>query len=471
MSDTHSDGPRERALDRLASLVLANGQPWGEAAANFQWEDAEAVLDPYGKPRCFYLTRSRGSSKTTDLAGVLLAVMLEQAPPGSRLYAQAADLGQALLLLDLMRGFCGRTPGLKGLVSFTETRAVTASGVVFEVLAADAAGTWGLQPYFLVLDEVSQWSETRRSREIFFAASTASIKVDGRMVILTTAGRPSHWACEVLEHARGDPIWHVHEVAGPAPWLSPTRLESERGHHPPSVYKRLFENEWTEDEDRLAAIADVKACVREDQGLEPGPGRSYFIGVDIGVTNDRTAVVVLHCERLDPSANSRSIRRVVVDRVLVWAGSPTSPVQLSEVEATIFELARAYNSASFVLDPHEGIGMAQRLRTAGFRVTKFNFSATSVGQLAATVIHLLRHGLLSLPNDPELVREIERVRLVEHTPGVIRMDHDRGDHDDRTIALALAATEALRTPVPYRGPRVLIAPQPPPRYFGGWQLR
>lgn len=314
-------------------------------------------------------------------------------------------------------------------------------------------GCGGLRPYFLVLDEVAQWPETRRAREIFDAATTASIKVDGRMVLLTTAGRPSHWSYEVRNQALADPLWHVHEIHGPAPWLSPERLASERARRPPSVYARLFDNLWTEDEDRLSAIADVAACVRDGGALEPERGVTYFIGVDLATTSDLAAAVVLHCE--PASASGSKLRRVVVDRVLTWKGTRTTPVPLTEVEKRLVETGRTYNNARFVIDPWQGVGLAERLKKAGFRVNQFAFTASSVGLLATTVVDLLQHQLLSLPNDPELIRELERVRLVERTPGIVRMDHDRGDHDDRATALALAALEAVQTPERYAGSRVL----------------
>jgi hypothetical protein len=46
---------------------------------------------------------------------------------------------------------------------------------------------------------------------------------------------------------------------------------------------------------------------------------------------------------------------------------------------------------------------------------------------------------LRLPDDEALLDELANVRLRETSPGVMRMDHDAGRHDDRAIALALAA--------------------------------
>src|SRR5438874_771269 len=85
-----------RVLELLAGLVLEDGRRWGEVAAPWQWEDARAVLDPGGAP-FHYLTRPRGGSKTSDLAGVVLAAMVEQLPQASRGYGAAADRDQGRL--------------------------------------------------------------------------------------------------------------------------------------------------------------------------------------------------------------------------------------------------------------------------------------------------------------------------------------------------------------------------------------
>jgi hypothetical protein len=52
---------------------------------------------------------------------------------------------------------------------------------------------------------------------------------------------------------------------------------------------------------------------------------------------------------------------------------------------------------------------------------------------------LLREHRLALPDDAELLDELGTVRLRESTPGVYRLDHDANSHDDRAVALGLAA--------------------------------
>lgn len=217
------------ALDLLAALVLENEERWGDVATPFQWDDARAILDRDGPPFQF-LTRGRGSSKTADLAGIALAAMIAQAPLGARLYAIAADKDQGRLLLDSIAGYVARTPELRGAVDLGAYRvAAVRTGVILEVLAADAPSAWGLRPWLLLCDELAQWSTGAAARHVWEATSTAVAKVAGaRLVVATTAGDPAHWSRRVLEHAAADPLWRVHEVPGPAPWLDEARLAEQR---------------------------------------------------------------------------------------------------------------------------------------------------------------------------------------------------------------------------------------------------
>jgi phage terminase large subunit-like protein len=439
----------------MAALVLEDGSRWGERAAPFQWEDAEAVL---GEGPCPYhfLTRARGGSKTADLAGMAVAAMLEQLPRGSRLYGLAADRDQGRLLLDSVEGFRERTPVLQGALEVGAYRVTaTRSGSSLEVLAADAPGAWGLRPAFLIVDELAQWAETASARRLWEAAVTAMHKVPGsRLAVLTSAGDPAHWSFGLLEHARSDRLWRVNEVPGAPPWSPPERLEEQRRQLPESSFRQRFLNEWVEAEDRLTSRDDLAACVVLDGPLPPEPGRSYVISLDVGLKHDRTVAAVCHLEverrewseRGEEGWRQRSTpvaATVCLDRMQSWQGRPGSPVELQRVEEWLAEATRTYRGARVVYDPFQAVGSMQRLRARGIQVEEFTFSSASVGRLASTLHLLLRNRRLALPDEPELLEELANVRLRETSPGVLRMDHDPDKHDDRAIALALAAHRLL----------------------------
>jgi hypothetical protein len=131
----------------------------------------------------------------------------------------------------------------------------------------------------------------------------------------------------------------------------------------------------------------------------------------------------------------------------VWTPSRLRHVRLTAVEEWLEEFARRYQRARLVFDPSQGLQMMQRLRRAGLSVSEFSFSQASVGKLATTLLQLIREHALALPDDErELLDELRSVRLREPSPGVFRLDHAPGHHDDRAIAIALAAQTLLAKP-------------------------
>jgi phage FluMu gp28-like protein len=240
----------------------------------------------------------------------------------------------------------------------------------------------------------------------------------------------------VLDHAYADPLWRVHELPGPPHWIDGTRLAGERRRLPESSYRRLFLNEWAASEDRLASEDDLAACVTLDGPLDPRSGIRYAVGLDIGLRHDATVAAVCHAETIPGAAHPR----IVVDRMQVWRGSRLRPVQLSAVEEWVEEAARRYGQARVRFDPFQAVHLAQRLKRKGITVEEFTFSPASVAKLASILLQLIREHAVALPDDADLLGELRNLRLRESSPGVFRLDHDRHGHDDRAVALALAAS-------------------------------
>ena len=116
------------ALSLLAGLVLEDGSRWGAVATEWQLADARAILDPEpGGPLLHFITRPRSGSKTSDLAGMATAALIELLPAGGRMYALAADKDQARLLVDALAGFVARTPGLRDAITVDRYQAATSA--------------------------------------------------------------------------------------------------------------------------------------------------------------------------------------------------------------------------------------------------------------------------------------------------------------------------------------------------------
>jgi phage terminase large subunit-like protein len=240
----------------------------------------------------------------------------------------------------------------------------------------------------------------------------------------------------------------VSQTPGPCPWLDPDELEEQRHELPEWEYARLHLNAWTAADDRLTNLDDLAACVTLEGPLAPDARWTYVVAVDLGVKRDSTVVVVAHLEPVVSDVTGASLgERMVMDRMVTWTPRGGQRVSLPEVEETIAQAARSFG-APVVTDPWQMVGAAQRLRERGIYVEEFVFSQQSVGRLALTLHNLIKNHALAIPDDQELVDELANIRLRESAPGVYRMDHDPDKHDDRGIALALAAQWLLQLPAP-----------------------
>jgi hypothetical protein len=423
-------------LALLAALTDHVGQ-WGPMATADQWNDATAVLDLSG-PRRHWQGRAKGYSKTRDAAATSIVAGLTQFPtPSDELgYVAASDSDQAALLRQSVQSFVNGTPELKGEVR-VDGRRITfpRRGTAIEILAADSSGSHGLRPCWLICDELANWPDTPSHRELFDSLWAGLVKTGGRGLVITTAGSPAHFAHDIFQAAKSDPMWRVSDIHGPPPWVDPAEVESERQRLMDSVFGRLWLNEWLAADDAIADQADVDAACTLKSPMPPQEGIRYVCTLDLGTRNDRTVAVIAHSVREGEGT------RVLVDRMQVWTPLPGAPVSLDDVRLWIAEFCRSYRS-KLLYDPSQAYLMVEQLRRAGVSCEEFIFGTQSVGKLATAIMQALRGRLLTLPDDPELRKEILSVRLRETSPNVLKIDtRTNREHDDRVIAVAMAVYE------------------------------
>jgi hypothetical protein len=444
---------RDRFLDAmryLGRLVLEDGRTWDESAEQYQLDDAGAILNEDATVRQHWCERPRGGRKSTDAAGILLAALATQAPDRARAFIQAADEEQAADVIDAAAGLVSRMPREAGAEWDVTGRRITylPSGATATAVAMDASAM-GKRPWLVVCDELTNWPDVPKSRKQWDVMTSAVLKVPGcRLCVFTNAGSPGHFTAKLVARFEKSPHWRVHALPGALPWLTVDDLDRLRElATTDEEYRRLHENARISSGGRLTTAEAVRACAVLPSVTRPRAGVRYVAGLDIGVVNDATALVVAHCEprgeRYDGHQVVDRYWNVAVDRIDVWKGTRKKPVDLQEVEAKIAAIAGEYG-ATVVYDPHQAVLLGQRLRRAGVMAEPFTFTVQGNAHLAATMVRLMRERALLIPaDDEELVDELLHVNLRETSQGTLRMDHDAGRHDDRAVAIALAAQHLL----------------------------
>lgn len=431
-------------------LKHPDGTSYGKRLDPWQREDMRAALTS-GKN--VWWERPRGHSKTQD-AGAVALTQLVLGGQGQRLYFAATDGDQAALAYDSLRQFVLRNELLSSWVRLLHRQAVVeATDSVLTVLAADAASSWGLRPSLVVVDELEAWRGST-AEEFFWALYTSLGKVPGRMLICSTAGWDRTSLCwKLREQVQDDPGWIFSRRGQCASWIGRDFLEQQRRILPDHVYRMLHLNEWAEGAGAFLTYAEVESIF--DPGLasqSQHKGALHFIGLDLGLSHDATVALVLHHEE----------RCVVVDAIQTWQGSPGDRVRLSFVEEWLRQAARDFSPAEVILDPWQAVGLAQRLREAGLKVTEANFTPAYRDKIFLNLLRLVREGKLKCFPHERLKDELLQLSFTEKG-GNLRVDHRPGGHDDHAVALAMAAlavVEAEAKPVP------ILAPVGVDRYDG-----
>ena len=134
---------------------------------------------------------------------------------------------------------------------------------------------------------------------------------------------------------------------------------------------------------------------------------------------------------------------MIVERVETWTGSPDDPVRLADVRNWLVDEARRPGEVQVIFDSWQSVGMAQELQERDLRAQALQLTAPLKSQIAHEFIRAIRERTLELPDDAGLLRELSRVRVRESAAGLLRIDHDAGEHDDRIASIGLAMIKAL----------------------------
>jgi hypothetical protein len=413
-------------------LRLPDGSSYGGSLDDWQRADFGAA---FSTDKNIWWERPRGHSKTMDSAAFGLHHLLSA--PGRRAFIAAVDRDQAGLAHDSLRGFIQRSDLLRSALKVDRFK-VTAPSTdsTLEVLAADAASSWGLRPSLVVVDEFSQWRGDP-AEEFFHALFSSLGKVAGaRMLIATTSGwDKTSLAWKMREQMRDDPAWVFSRIGQMASWVSPEFLEQQRRILPAHVFARLHENLWTESGGAYLSFAEVSDIFSASLSpvLDCKRGE-HFVGVDIGLSGDATAVSVLHAGKDG---------EIAIHDIRTWRGTRADKVRLSDVEVWIRDAVKRFSGCTVFADPWQAVGMVQRLSERGVRCRESTFTQSYRAHIFSNLLELVRARRLRCFPHGVLKDELLRLEFKE-VSGNLRVDHPSGGHDDHVVATAMAALAAVQ---------------------------
>ena len=380
----------------------------------------------------------KGQGKTTLFAALTIWSLLTT--PDARIYMAAASRDQASLMYQHALGFVERSPQLQELIAtkpgYRELRLRSDSGFI-RTVSADSNTNDGTGATLVCVDEYHRHKTT----DLVAVFRDGLGKRGGRMVTISTAGanmrtplgqvRERAYLLEDQQredfHLRAvspDGSFVFHEWAVPEgfdvddveivkranPSSFVTVDELRRRYESPSMHRR----EWL----RYAANQWVGAL--EDAWLEPGrwqtlcdpdlvipDGADVFLGVDIGLRHDTSAVAVVH--QLPDG------KFAVEGQVFVPPES--GDLDLAKVEQHVIALADRYQVQSLTYDRWGFARSAQYLSDRGLLCLDMPMTNERTVPACARLLEAVNRGELVHNGDPVLQAHVEAGAIRETERG------------------------------------------------------
>lgn len=409
-------------LKFIMHTPMEDGEPFHTIAEAWQIADYEGM---WRHPNAV-LIRPRGHDKTAGLARFVRAVFF-LSERRENIFAIAADAEQGGILFADIERMTLDDPATATLVEIT-ARQMTLKEPPFstlKVMAHSAPTIMGIRPTMICMDELAEW----RGRAMFDALYSASGKVkDCRLAVISVppVGGGSV-LFEVMELAKNDTSgrWYYSHRGQCATWLDPAWLADQKRMLPPHTYKRLHEAVQTEGAGAWLTEDEIKNVFAS---MPENPSGPVSLGVDIGVTRDRSFIAVV--------VKDEGTGLYCVKHLVGYKPRPQERIDLQTVEADIETLAKMYHATVF-LDPHQGVLLSQRLQSRGVFTVEYQFGLQSRAKLFGTLLDFIRRRILRCAPHPDLKMELTGLEVKESLSGY-RVDHKSGAHDDAVVATALA---------------------------------
>jgi phage terminase large subunit-like protein len=416
----------------------------------------------------------RGSGKTAFAAGLALYELVTRSD-APEVYFAAGSKEQAGVAFDFARRFVENGP-LADWVTARRILICPATRGVLRVISSEGALQHGLAPAAAIIDEL--WAlETLRQTEAYTALTTALHKrEDAYLLAITTAGynrqsllgriyeRALTWpdierskdGCLTIakddEHGNlvywyGAPadadiddrkIWRA---CNPARFVKLRDLDRHR--HDPGLtdpdFRRLHLNQWTETRD-VWIPAGAWEVLKTDERIPDGA--EIYVGVDVGIYHDTTAVVWAHV-----LGDGRMLLRA-----RVWAADETAKahfysgdghVHLEDVEAFIFEqLATKFRIREVAFDPHFFARSAELLEDRGLTMVEYASSSATMKDAYQGFYQDVLESRLAHNGDPILAAHIGATAAIMTERGWRLRKLRNSERIDATIAAVLALARA-----------------------------
>ena len=396
------------------------------------------------------------------LSSTLALYSLILGPRGGEVYSVAAEKEQARIVFADAKKIIEASEELSGLTKlYKDVIEFPKFGSVYRVLSAEAYSKEGLNPHFVLFDEL----HAQPSRELFDVMSLAmGARGDlATLVAITTAGVKAdssgqdsiaysqyQYGVKVASGEIDDPTFFMawwesdgdHRERstwaganpGLADLLAVSDFESAVKRTPESEFRTKRTNQWVS-----SSAAWIPAGVWPERASEFVVGdREVILGFDGSFSGDCTAIVGATVADDDGLVDVFLVKAWEKDR---QRDGDDWRVDVAEVEATIMQACAGMNVREVVCDPFRWQRSMQALQDRGVPIVEFPQSPSRMIKACAKFFDGVTGGWISHDGNPLLERHVSNT-VVKDSPAGPHIKKEK-PNSPRKIDAAVAAVMAV----------------------------
>ena len=309
-------------------------------------------------------------------------------------------------------------------INQTEMRITMTNGSILQMVGADNIDRIvGTNPIGVVFSEYALMKS-----DVWDYISPILAENGGWAVFVYTPRGQNH-AYTLMKNAKKNPKWHVEIL--PVTETNAVKQE-DLLEQQMNMSKDLYAQEYLCDfsQDATAVFKDIRKHTYPVAEYKMNDFGHFQIGVDLAKVNDFTVITPFD-----------------LTTFVVSPQDAFNKIDYTLQKAKISSAYYKYNKGRVVLDSTNNVSVSDDLLNQGINVAPYNFTFNSRNELLINLQLLLEQGRIKIPDDPELIAQLEAAVWDQTPGGRSKVVVPEPMHDDHLMSLALAVWDIPFRPI------------------------